>query len=234
MQYIARPLGPYVQRYCNGELIKVMSARCVLSLSAHSKSVLHRIRHYPPNTMKKWLFYTGMLLCVLISGCSSDPIAAGDADVVVTVRGSSAFGAWERAFVGPETDAPGFTEEAVSVVHAVAEKFEGAIEVEVSVGDQVVEAVSIEGNDEDIVQAAILAAHDITALRLGFLPKGSIDDLNVPGAKAGSLPCTCVGAGCCCTWDSCMNIYLACDNCKGRKDYCISGTECWFGREEEE
>ena len=95
------------------------------------------------------------------------------------------------------------------------------------------EAVSISGTDEDIVPAAILAAHDITALRIGFLPKGSIDELNIPGAVAGSLPCACKGVGCCCTLSSCLNIALDCTGCKGRDGYCVSGTECWFGAKEE-
>ena len=179
-----------------------------------------------------------LLLSLVLSGCSDDNFMSSDSDAIVTVRGVSAFGEWEREFVGLEAQADKFADEAAQVVNAIAENFEGSVDVYISIEDQLVESVSVEGNDEDYVPAAIMTAHDITALRLGLLPKGSLDELNVPSATPGLAPCTCVGTGCCCTnatkGGTCGNIAFECSNCKGIKGtQCAPGTQCWFKPEEE-
>lgn len=180
--------------------------------------------------MKKWFLYSALLLSVMFTGCSSDQFSAGNSDVVVTVSGLSAFGEWERDFVGPESQATEFLTEAAQVARAVAEKFDGTIDVDISIGGQRYEEISMAGNSLDIVPAAILAAHDMTALRFGFLPKGTIKELNATGSKSMSLPCTCIGAGCCCTSSihggECGNIFLSCEGCR-KKDYCVGGTQCF-------
>ena len=167
--------------------------------------------------MKTKLLYAGLFLFSILYGCSGDQIAAGDSEVVVTVRGVSAFGEWTRDFVGIESQADEFINDAADMVTAIAEKFDGSIEVEISMGEVVYETVSATGVDAEVVPAAILAGHDITALRLGFLPKGEMNDLNIPSAITGLKPCTCMGSGCCCTSASqggtCGNIEFYCEGC---------------------
>ena len=181
--------------------------------------------------MIKRYVYAGFVLCVILAGCTTDYFSA-DSEIIVTIRGLSAFGEWERDFIGMESQVDEFISETAQVVHAVTKKFDGSIDVDISIEGQLRESISAIGDDLDIVPAAIIAAHDITALRLGFLPKGSVDDLNITGAKTGSLPCACAGAGCCCSsalqGGDCTQIFLSCEGCR-KKDYCVDGTECWVG-----
>lgn len=183
--------------------------------------------------MKTKLLYAGLFLLSILSGCSGDQITAGDSEVVVTVRGESAFGEWTRDFVGVQSQAGEFISDAADVVTAIAEKFEGSIEVEISIDEVVYETVSAVGIDAEVVPAAILAAHDITALRLGFLPRGELSDLSVASTASGMKPCTCMGTECCCTsalqGAECGNIEFACEGC-GHYDgeHCAGNTECWL------
>ena len=184
--------------------------------------------------MKKWILFAGVFLCICMSGCSDDPVGGIDNTVTVTVRGATAFGEWQRNFVGPMSDAATFAEDAANVATSLAEEFSGAVRMNISIDEQTIETINVPGGDEEIVPAAILASHDITALRLGFLPQGSMDELAVPTTVNGQRPCTCRGMGCCCTWNSCGNIYLGCDQCgRNRRAICVEGTQCWLGTEEE-
>ncbi|MBX2820362.1 MAG: hypothetical protein KTR29_11795 [Rhodothermaceae bacterium] len=183
--------------------------------------------------MKTKLLYAGLFLFSILSGCTGDQITAGDSEVIVTVRGESAFGEWTRDFVGVQSQADEFISEAAGVVTAVAEKFDGSIEVDISIGEVTYETVSAVGIDAEVVPAAVLAAHDITALRFGFLPKGALSDLSAASTASGMKPCTCMGTECCCTsaiqGATCGNIEFNCEGC-GHYDgeHCDGGTQCWL------
>ena len=183
--------------------------------------------------MKTKLLYAGLFLFSILYGCTGDQITAGDSEVIVTVHGVSAFGEWTRDFVGVESQVDEFITEAAGVVTAVAEQFGGSIEVDISIGEVVHETVHASGSEVEVVPAAILTAHDITALRFGFLPKGELNDLAVASSVSGMKPCTCMGSGCCCTSASqgamCGNIEFNCDGCGYYDGYhCAGGTQCWL------
>lgn len=184
--------------------------------------------------MNKCIAYAGVFLLLFLSGCANDDFISDQTDVFVTVRGESAFGTWQRDFVGPEADAEEFASEAVSVVHAVAEKFKGSVRVQVSIGDTPFETVETSGDDQQVVPAAILALQDIAALGNGFLPQGSLDELRVPASVAGQKPCICKGTGCCCSGSDCDNVGLSCEGCSRWESYCIGGAMCWFAPGEED